>query len=120
MANQIINVDGHDSNSPQPVVRYAAYVSGNKGPVVPPDVYADFEMFLMELEPFGVISQMTEDGATVSRSDDAAHMEVIDEIIPIGYDVRDPHFNDGQPTANLQGLVNTAKAVAFIAAEMGK
>ena len=120
LPQRVVNVDGHDTQDPQPVVRYAAFVSGNKGPVVPPDVYGEFEEFLESLEPYGVIPRMTEQGAAVSRSDDAAHMELIEETISVGYDVRHPHFNDGPPTANLDGLVHTAKAVAYIAAEMGK
>ncbi len=118
LPERVVNVDGHDTMDPQPVVRYAAYVSANKGPVIPPDVYAEFESFLTSVVPYSVSSRMTEDGAAVSRSDDAAYMEVMENIMPIGYDVRDPHFNDGRPTANLKGLVQTAKAVAWIAAEM--
>lgn len=120
LPDTIVNVDGHDTSYPQPVVRYAAYVSGNKGTVVPPDVYADFEFFLQGLAPYGVVPRMTEAGARVSRSDDAGFMEVHDQIMPVGYDVSDPHFNDKPPTANLDGLVQTAKAITWIAAEMTK
>lgn len=115
----IINVDGHDSKSPQPAVRYAAYVSSMKGPVVSPEVYARFENFLLGLSEFGVVAKRTEDGAAVSRSDDAAYTEVVRDVVPVGYDVKDPHFNDGPPTTNLLGLINTAKSVAWIAAQMG-
>jgi hypothetical protein len=46
-------------------------------------------------------------------------MEVMSRIGIVGYDVRDPHFNDGLPTVNPLGLINMAKAVAYMAAELG-
>ncbi len=117
----IVNVDGHDTVNDQPPgtsAVYGAYVSGGKGPIVPPDIYSRFDRFLRGLGKHGVQTQPTESiPASLSRSDDAGYMDVHDQIIPVGYLVRDPHHNRGIATANLKGLVNVAKAMAWIAAE---
>jgi hypothetical protein len=118
----IIDVDGHDmsgDDDPGPHAVYGAIVSGGKGPTVPPDVYARFDEFLRQLEPYGVSARQTEAiPASLSRSDDVGLMEVHDQMISVGYLIRDPHHNRGIATTNIEGLVHTAKALAWIASEM--
>ncbi|MCG2691225.1 hypothetical protein L6272_00190 [Microgenomates group bacterium] len=117
----IVNVDGHDTledNPPGKAAVYGAYVSDGKGPIVPPDIYAVFDRLLKELTKYGVITEKTEFVGKVSRSDDAGFMEVHDQIMPVGYLVRDPHHNKGLATANIEGLINTAMALAWITTEI--
>ena len=119
LPNTIVTVDGHDvDNNPQPVARYAAYVSDNKGPVVPPDVYASYRSFLEYLARYGVCVRPTESGAKVSRSNDAAWMEWVGDNRTSGYDIANPHFNAGLPMVNMDGLIASAKTIAWLAAEM--
>jgi hypothetical protein len=118
----IIDVDGHDmigDDDPGHHAVYGAIVSGGKGPVVPADVYTTYDEFLQQLETYGVSVKQTEAiPAALSRSDDVGLMEVHDQMISIGYLIRDPHHNRGIATTNIEGLVHTAKALAWIAYEM--
>jgi hypothetical protein len=118
----IITVDGHDAigdEDPQPYLVYGAFVSGGKGPIVPPDVYTRLDGFLQQLAPYGVSSRQTEAiPASLSRSDDVGFMEVHDQMMSLGYLIRDPHHNRNMATVNLEGLAHTAKALAWIAAEL--
>lgn len=119
----VVNIDGHDTfgdNLPGKAAVYGAYISEGKGPIVPPDIYAVFDRLLRKLTEVGVTTEKTELVGKVSRSDDAGIMEVADQIIPVGYQVRDPHHNKGLATANIDGLTNTAKALAWITTEMEK
>lgn len=115
LPDAVINVDGHDSQSPGRTARYGAYVSSLKGPVLPPDVYAELDQVMNELAAFGIDARPTEADASISRSDEPAFMEVIGNILSIGYDILSPHFDAGTPTVHLDGLVNTARALAWLA-----
>ena len=118
----IIDIDGHDTigdEYPGPHAVYGATVSGGKGPIVPSDVYTRFDEFLRQLASYGVsVSQTEAIPASLSRSDDVGLMEVHDQIISVGYLIRDPHHNRDIATVHIEGLVHTAKALAWIAAEM--
>lgn len=118
----VVDVDGHDTVNdadPAPVATYGAYVSGGKGAIVPPDIYAVFDTYLQGLKKYGVTAVPTESVAgTVSRSNDVGFMEVHGQVVPVGYMGRDPHHNKGISTTNVHGLVNTSKAIAWIAADM--
>ena len=103
---------------PGPHAVYCATVSGGKGPIVPSDVYARFDEFLRQLSSCGVSVCQTEAiPASLSRSDDVGLMEVHDQIMSVGYLIRDPHHNLDMATVHIEGLVQTAKALAWIAAE---
>lgn len=118
----IVDVDGHDTlgdEDPGDFATYASIVSGGKGAIVPPDVYAGLDQFLQGLRQHGVDTRPVEGWGTVSRSNDVGWMEVSGQVIPVGYLGRDPHHNKGISTTNVEGLVNTAKAIAWIAAEGG-
>lgn len=116
----IIDVDGHDmsgDDDPGPHAVYGAIVSGGRGPTVPPDVYARFDEFLRQLAADGVSASPTEAiPASLSRSDDVGLMEVHDQLMSVGYLIRDPHHNRGLATVHIEGLVHTARALAWIAA----
>lgn len=119
----VVNIDGHDTledNLPGKAAVYGAYVSDGKGPIVPPDIYAVFDRLLQQLAKFSVTTERTELAGKVSRSDDAGIMEVVDQIIPVGYQVRDPHHNKELATANIDGLTNIAKALVWIATYIKK
>lgn len=118
----IVNIDGHDTirdADPQPLAVYSSFVSNGKGPILPPDVYLEVAEFLQRLTGYGVAVQPTEAVGRLSRSDDAGLMEVHNQIIPVGYLVRDAHHNKGIATVNIEGLVNTAKTIAWIASKWG-
>ena len=118
----IIDIDGHDTigdDDPGPYAVYGATVSGGKGPIVPADIYTRFDEFLRQLASHGVSVRHTEAiPASLSRSDDVGLMEVHDQIMSVGYLIRDPHHNRDIATVHIEGLVHTAKVLAWIAAEM--
>lgn len=117
--SRVMIVDGHDTQNnqnPKDVVLYGAYVSAGKGAIVPPDLYAAVEDILQGVS--NVPTEPTELGHTLSRSNDVAYMNTTLDIIPVGYPILDPHHNRGIATVNLNSLVNTAKAIVWIAASM--
>lgn len=114
----MVNIDGHDVRISEESDRgalYASFVSGGKGPVVPPQLYVPFRNFMEGLKKEGVRSATTESVGRVSRSDDVAMMEVDPNVLILGYGTENCHFNEAVPTANLSDLVDLSKAIVWTA-----
>lgn len=116
----VINVDGHDTEYPPSTALYGAYVSRCKGATVSPSLYCEFNGLVESLRRYGVELQQTEaiEQSSLSRSDCAAIMEKTYPI-SLGYGVCDPHHNRGLARVNMDGLVNLAKAITWIAVASG-
>lgn len=113
-----INVDGHNLDPPAPSGVYASFVSEARGPVVPPHLLSRYEVFFKALEKEWAIDmrQIHELDGTVSRSDDNGVLAVIPKrIIPVGFSARNPHYDAGLPTTNINSLVHLASALTWLA-----
>lgn len=107
-------IDGHNQDPPGGAALLGSVSGRGRGAIVPPDVYAGTISFLRHCRiPVTETPNWGPPATTISRSDDAAAIEAFSVVIPLGYGAANPHADHGAPMANLEGLSNTAQAVAF-------
>lgn len=90
----------------------AEYSSGGKGSVARPDIYASL---MQSLDTSG-IRVRANIGGHVPRSDDVVAMLHSNRVVILGYPGENRHFDRGLPTANLQDLVDLARALVVVGA----
>lgn len=113
-----INIDGHEVDPLAPVGLYTCVVSEARGTVVPPHRLSPYSDFFNRLhhERGLNMAQTTELGGRVSRSDDNGVLGVIPKrAVPIGFSIRDPHYNGGLPTTNIDSVVQLTVALTWLA-----
>ncbi len=109
-------VEGHGPNDFRPGdgASFAEKSSRGKGSVTPPHLYELVRQLAGELA--GEQIQLRENiGGYVSRSEDVNAVLRTPNICLLGFLGTDRHFDTAVPTANLNDLVNLAKAVVCLA-----
>jgi len=109
-------VDGHDvgpGKRPSTSALFAENESLCKGVVVPPSLYAEFKVFANHLSDLGV--DILENSRRIARSDSPALMEYFRNILLLGYNVKDAHFDDGPPCTSLDAIISVAKTLVYTA-----
>jgi putative aminopeptidase FrvX len=93
----------------------AEFSSLGRGAVTPPHLYALAVELVAALQEIGVKVQTTNNSYT-SRSDDVSVMLKTPNVLLLGFAGFNRHFDLGEPTANIDDLVNLAKAMVYFSA----